>query len=111
MHKKSSSMSENRGEYKNYGVGGGGVTASSDSSSSSSSSNRNRRFVSDSLHQEPVQVGKEYEGVITQISRQGDGVTRVQGFVVFVKNAKTGQKVKVKVEKVGNRHATATMAS
>ena len=106
MHKKSSSMSENRGEYKNYGVvGGGGVTASSDSSSS------DRRFDIDSLHQEPVQVGKEYEGVITQISRQGDGVTRVQGFVVFVKNAKTGQKVKVKVEKVGNRHATATMAS
>jgi predicted RNA-binding protein with TRAM domain len=31
--------------------------------------------------------------------------------IVVVKNAKAGQKVKVKVEKVGNRYATATMAS
>jgi predicted RNA-binding protein with TRAM domain len=45
------------------------------------------------------------------MTRQGDGFTRVQGFVVFVKNAKAGQKVKIKVEKVGNRYATATMAS
>jgi predicted RNA-binding protein with TRAM domain len=71
----------------------------------------NRRFDMGSLHQEPVRVGKGYEAVITGMSRQGDGVARVQGFVVSVKNAKAGQKVKVKVEKVGNRYATATMAS
>jgi hypothetical protein len=47
--------SEKRGRYKNYGVGGG-VT---------DSSNSNRRFDSSSLHQEPVQPGKEYEAVIT----------------------------------------------
>jgi predicted RNA-binding protein with TRAM domain len=35
----------------------------------------------------------------------------VQGFVVFVKNPKVGQKVRVRVEQVGNRYATATMAS
>jgi predicted RNA-binding protein with TRAM domain len=93
--------SENRGEYKNYGVGGGLAASSSD----------NRRFDSGSLHKEPVQVGKEYEAVITGMSRQGDGIARVQGFVVFVKNGKAGQKVRVKVEKVGNRYATATMAS
>jgi predicted RNA-binding protein with TRAM domain len=33
----------------------------------------------------------------------------VQGFVVFVKNGKVEQKVKVKVEKVGNRYATASL--
>ena len=58
-----------------------------------------------------LEVGKEYEVEITKISRQGDGVARVQGFVVFVKNAKVGQKVSVRVEQVGNRYATATMTS
>ena len=75
------------------------------------STNSNRRFDSSSLHHEPVQVGKEYESVITGMTRQGDEFTRVQGFTVFVKNAKVGQKVRVRVEQVGNRYATATMAS
>jgi predicted RNA-binding protein with TRAM domain len=45
----------------------------------------------------------------TEISRQGDGIARVQGFVVFVKNGQVGQKVKVKVEQVGDRFATASL--
>jgi len=57
----------------------------------------------------PVEVGKEYEVDVTEISRQGDGVARVQGFVVFVKNGEVKQNVKVKVEQVGNRFATATL--
>jgi predicted RNA-binding protein with TRAM domain len=59
----------------------------------------------------PVEVGKEYDIEVTEISRQGDGIARVQGFVVFVKNGKVGQKVKVKVDQVGNRFATATVVS
>jgi predicted RNA-binding protein with TRAM domain len=57
----------------------------------------------------PVEVGKEYDVEVTEISRQGDGIARVQGFVVFVKNGKPGQKVKIKVNQVGNRFATATI--
>lgn len=57
----------------------------------------------------PVQVGKEYDVDVTEISRQGDGVARVQGFVVFVKNGKPGQKVKIQVNQVGNMFATATI--
>ena len=45
---------------------------------------------------------------VTEISRKGDGIARIQGFVIFVKNGKAGQKVKVKVEQVGNRFAIAT---
>ena len=63
------------------------------------------------LLQKPVEVGKEYEVDITEISRQGDGIARVQGFVVFVKNGKVKQNVKVKVEQVGNRFATATLVA
>ena len=37
----------------------------------------------------PVEVGKEYEIDITEISRQGDGVARIRGFVVFVGNGKS----------------------
>jgi len=55
----------------------------------------------------PVEVGKEYEVYITAISRQGDGIARVQGFVIFVKNGKVKQNVKVKVKQVGNKFATA----
>ena len=32
-----------------------------------------------------------------------------RGFVVFVKGGKVGQNVKIKVEQVGNRFATATL--
>lgn len=57
----------------------------------------------------PVEVGKEYDVEITEISRQGDGIARVQGFVVFVKNGKPGQKAKIKINQVGNRFAIGTI--
>jgi predicted RNA-binding protein with TRAM domain len=50
------------------------------------------------LLQNQLRVGKEYEVDITEISRQGNGIARVQGFVIFVKNGKVKQNVKVKVE-------------
>ena len=55
----------------------------------------------------PVEVGKEYELDVTEISQKGDGIARVQGFVVFIKGGKAGQKVKVKVVSVGQRFAIA----
>ncbi len=56
----------------------------------------------------PVEVGKEYDVEVTELSRRGDGVAKIQGFVIFVKGAKMGDKVKIKVESVGPRFATAT---
>src|SRR5487761_535298 len=56
----------------------------------------------------PVEVGKEYDVEITELSRRGDGVAKMQGFVIFVKGAKMGEKVRIKVESVGPRFATAT---
>jgi predicted RNA-binding protein with TRAM domain len=61
-----------------------------------------------SLKPKPVEAGKEYEVDVTEISRQGDGIARVQGFVVFVKNGKVGtNKIKVKVTEVADRFAKA----
>jgi predicted RNA-binding protein with TRAM domain len=57
----------------------------------------------------PVEKGKEYEVDVTEVSRQGDGIARVQGYVIFVKNGKPGQKLKVQVNQVGARFATATI--
>ena len=55
----------------------------------------------------PVETGKEYDVSITEISRKGDGITRVDGFVIFVKGGQIGQNAKIKVTQVGGRFATA----
>lgn len=57
----------------------------------------------------PVETGKEYDVQIAEVSRQGDGIARIQGFVIFVKGGKPGQTVKVKVTNVGARFATAEL--
>jgi predicted RNA-binding protein with TRAM domain len=61
------------------------------------------------LGPKPVEVGKEYDVEVTELSRRGDGVAKVQGFVIFVQGAKVGQKVKIKVDRVGPRFASATV--
>ena len=57
--------------------------------------------------QKPVETGKEYNVQITETGRSGDGIARIRGFVIFVKNAQIGQDVKAKVTSVGERFATA----
>ena len=96
--------SEVRGGYgRSYSRGSGNNSSSTGSFEYGSLARRLTTAV--------LEVGKEYEVDVTEISRQGDGIARVRGFVVFVKNAKVGQKVRIRVEQVGNRYATATMAS
>ena len=65
----------------------------------------------DNFGPKPVETGKEYEVQITEISRKGDGIARIQGFVIFVKNGKVGQNAKIKVVQVGNRFATAEIVN
>lgn len=61
----------------------------------------------DSFGPKPVETGKEYDVQITEISRKGEGIARIQGFVIFVKDGKVGQNAKIKITQVGNRFATA----
>jgi predicted RNA-binding protein with TRAM domain len=63
---------------------------------------KNRSFGS-----KPVETGKEYDLHVTETSRKGDGIVRIQSFVIFVKNGRIGQDVKAKVTSVGERFATA----
>jgi predicted RNA-binding protein with TRAM domain len=67
-----------------------------------SSNYANRSFGS-----KPVETGKEYNVQITETSRKGDGIARIQGFVIFVKDGRVGQDVKAKATSVGERFATA----
>ncbi len=58
----------------------------------------------------PVEVDKEYEVEITDMSRRGDsGVAKIEGFVIFVPNTKPGDRVKIKITNVGRRFATAEL--
>ena len=62
-------------------------------------------FSKDFSGPKPVETGKEYEILITEISRKVYGIARVQGFVIFVKSGQVGQNVKI--SKVGSTFATA----
>jgi predicted RNA-binding protein with TRAM domain len=53
----------------------------------------------------PVEEGKEYDVQVTEVSQKGDGIARIQGFVIFVKGGKTGDNVKVRITSVGPRFA------
>src|SRR4030095_2041376 len=49
----------------------------------------------------PVEVGKEYDVQITELSRKGDGIARIQRFVIFVRKeraAKTQRKKNIRFE-------------
>jgi predicted RNA-binding protein with TRAM domain len=61
----------------------------------------------DSFGPKPVEAGKEYDVQITEISRKGEGIARIHGFVIFVKEGKVGQNAKIRITQVGNRFATA----
>jgi len=55
----------------------------------------------------PVKEGQEIDVVIDDIGSRGDGITRMQGFLIFVPQTKIGERLKVKVVKVKGRFAIA----
>ncbi|HIE32019.1 MAG TPA: TRAM domain-containing protein [Methanosarcinales archaeon] len=58
----------------------------------------------------PVTEGETYDVTIEDVAREGDGIARVQGFVIFVSNTKVGDAVKIRVDKVMRRFAIAAIA-
>jgi predicted RNA-binding protein with TRAM domain len=60
-----------------------------------------------SSYRAPVEEGKVYEADVVEMSQRGDaGVAKIQGFVIFISDAKPGDHVKFKITKVGRRYAT-----
>ena len=59
----------------------------------------------------PVSVGEEYNVKIEEISRQGMGVAKIDGFVILVNNTKPGNRVMIRITKVGSGFAAAEVFS
>lgn len=51
----------------------------------------------------PINVGETYDVTIEDVGREGDGIARIEGFVVFVPNTNKGDNVKIRVTKVSRR--------
>lgn len=54
----------------------------------------------------PVEVGKEYNVTISDTSRRGEGIAKIDGFVIFVPGTKLGQSLRIKVTQVSERFAS-----
>ncbi len=57
----------------------------------------------------PVKEGEEYDITIETVGRKGDGIAKIQNFIVFVPDTKAGDKVKVRITGIGGSFATASV--
>lgn len=51
----------------------------------------------------PIEEGEEYDVKIDDVGKEGDGITRIEGFVVFVPDTKAGDEVRVRIVSVRKR--------
>ncbi|RLG22740.1 23S rRNA (uridine(2552)-2'-O)-methyltransferase [Methanosarcinales archaeon] len=56
-----------------------------------------------------VLPGEEYEVRVDDVSERGEGVARLDDFVVFIKGAKKGERVRCRITKVRQRYAVAKL--
>src|SRR5215831_9996500 len=54
----------------------------------------------------PVEEGQEVEVTVESVGRRGDGIARVNNFVIFIPGTNAGEKVKVRITGVRNSFAT-----
>ncbi|MEM2896564.1 MAG: TRAM domain-containing protein [Candidatus Bathyarchaeia archaeon] len=59
----------------------------------------------------PVKEGEEYEVTVEAVGRKGDGIARIENFVIFVPGAKAGDKLKVRVTGIRGTFATAEVVT
>ncbi|MCD6445639.1 TRAM domain-containing protein [Candidatus Bathyarchaeota archaeon] len=55
----------------------------------------------------PVKENQELEVLIDDIGSRGDGIARIQGYLIFVPNSKIGERIRVKILRVGGKFAVA----
>ncbi|WP_205804376.1 TRAM domain-containing protein [Methanolobus halotolerans] len=58
----------------------------------------------------PVEAGEKYDVTIEDIVREGDGIARVNGFVIFVPGTQVGDEVTIEVTKVMRKFAFGQLA-
>lgn len=54
-----------------------------------------------------MKVGEEYDVEITDVGAKGDGITKVENFIIFVNGARKGEKCKIRIREVANKFALA----
>lgn len=82
------------GGRRSYGGGGGGYRGDRGGSSFGGSG-----------APKPVKTGDEVEVKIEAVASKGDGIAKKDGFVIFIKGAKEGETVKVRITEVKERFA------
>jgi predicted RNA-binding protein with TRAM domain len=55
----------------------------------------------------PVELGEELEVEITELSPKGEGIARNQGFIIYVADAKIGDRLKVEITRITDKAANA----
>ena len=76
---------------------------------------RPRRFGSQSrfrpsrpfLQSRPVKENQEIEVLIDDIGSKGDGIAKLEGYLIFVPRSKIGERVRVKIRSVSEKFAVA----
>jgi predicted RNA-binding protein with TRAM domain len=64
-------------------------------------------YGSGSYNDAPVDVGEQYDVKIEDTARQGDGIARISGLVVFVPNTKVNDSVKIEIKTIKRNCAVA----
>ncbi len=57
----------------------------------------NRDSHNNNYNNAPVNVGEEYDVKIEDTGKSGDGIAKIEGYILFVPGAKKGQEVKIKI--------------
>ncbi len=55
----------------------------------------------------PINEGEEYDVKIEDMGRDGDGIAKIEGFIVFVSGAKKGDEVKIRINSTRRNFAFA----
>jgi predicted RNA-binding protein with TRAM domain len=55
----------------------------------------------------PVKENQEIEVLIDDIGSKGDGIAKIEGYLIFVPRSKIGERVRVKIRSVGETFAVA----
>jgi len=53
----------------------------------------------------PVKIGEEHTVTITDVGAKGDGIAKINNFIIFVPGAKKGEEIKIKIKEVAGRFA------
>ena len=69
--------------------------------------NKSNQFGGSKAPRPPISVGEEYIVIIEEMGKDGSGVAIHSGVSIVVNNTNPGDKVKVRITKLGRTNATA----